>query len=122
MTSHAQARCSFTPTRREERSILCCSLIAKRWFSCVSVDALPHHPVDVHPCVAAVGRRMRLAVAWGRWWCALEVAAGQRCAELRAAVLLRAAWAVLRRYAERRAAKRELQAVSKGRGREAALE
>ncbi len=57
---------------------------------------------------------MRLAVAWGRWWGAVEVAAGQRCAELRAAVLLRAAWAVLRRYAERRAAKRELQAVSMG--------
>ncbi|KAG2483104.1 hypothetical protein HYH03_017998 [Edaphochlamys debaryana] len=62
--------------------------------------------------VAAVGRRVRLGLALSRWLLAVELLQGQRTAELRAAVLVRAAWGAWRAYVEHCATKRELTRVA----------
>ncbi|GIL85958.1 hypothetical protein Vretimale_9020 [Volvox reticuliferus] len=59
-----------------------------------------------------VGRHVRLGLCWSRWCLAVEVLQGQRNAELRTAVLIRASWAAWRAVVEHRAAKRELSRIA----------
>lgn len=59
----------------------------------------------------AVGQRLRLGLAWSRWQGAVALLQGQRTAELRALVLLRAGWGTWRAVVEHVAVKRELLAV-----------
>ncbi|KAG2452116.1 hypothetical protein HYH02_003150 [Chlamydomonas schloesseri] len=61
---------------------------------------------------AQVGQRVRLGLAWSRWTGAVALLQGQRNAELRALVQLRAAWAAWWAVMEHRAAKLELLAVA----------
>ncbi|KAG2423196.1 hypothetical protein HXX76_010964 [Chlamydomonas incerta] len=59
-----------------------------------------------------VGQHVRMGLAWARWAGAVALLQGQRNAELRALVLLRASWATWRAVVEHRAAQQELLAIA----------
>ncbi|GFR41668.1 hypothetical protein Agub_g2411 [Astrephomene gubernaculifera] len=86
----------------------------RRWRQLVVMWALrqqaarQRHLRRCEQALQPVGRRLRLALWWGRWWCGVAVLQGQRTAELRAAVQLRACWATWRATVEAAATKREL--------------
>ncbi|KXZ50493.1 hypothetical protein GPECTOR_16g668 [Gonium pectorale] len=93
----------------------------RRWWQLVAMWSWRQQVArerHLHRCaliIAQVGSRVRMALAWSRWALAVEVLQGQRTAELRAIVLLRANWATWRALVEHRAVKRELTRMARQR-------